>query len=64
MPLVLAVADGHGSDRYFRSNIGAEIAVKVAKQELLRFAQALPLTTTRSTIRDMGEKVPSIIVRR
>jgi serine/threonine protein phosphatase PrpC len=30
LPLILAVADGHGSKSYFRSNKGAEFAVEIA----------------------------------
>jgi len=30
MPLILAVADGHGGKAYFRSDKGAEFAVEIA----------------------------------
>lgn len=30
---ILAIADGHGGERYFRSEIGSKIAVEVAKEE-------------------------------
>jgi serine/threonine protein phosphatase PrpC len=33
-PLILAVADGHGSAAYIRSDVGAEIAVQVASEVL------------------------------
>lgn len=38
-PLILAVADGHGSAAYFRSHVGAEIAVDVACVELANVCQ-------------------------
>lgn len=38
-PLVMALADGHGSERFFRSADGARFAVEVTLQELHRFAR-------------------------
>jgi serine/threonine protein phosphatase PrpC len=38
-PLVLAVADGHGSSNYFRSDRGSRFAVESAKEVLLKFHQ-------------------------
>ena len=38
--LVLAVADGHGNSKSFRSDRGAKIAVKVATETLIEFAKA------------------------
>src|SRR4051794_21077123 len=42
-PLILAVSDGHGSAKYFRSHKGAQIAVKTAVEALLHFAKQ-PIT--------------------
>ncbi|HLL80293.1 MAG TPA: PP2C family serine/threonine-protein phosphatase [Ktedonobacteraceae bacterium] len=38
-PLVISIADGHGSEKYFRSDIGAKHAVEIANDVLYRFAQ-------------------------
>jgi serine/threonine protein phosphatase PrpC len=38
--VVLAVADGHGSERSFRSHVGAELAVRTAVGEGWRFLEA------------------------
>ncbi len=32
--IVITISDGHGSDRYFRSHVGAQLAVKVAAEVL------------------------------
>jgi hypothetical protein len=34
---IAAVADGHGGAKYFRSNVGSELAVKIARSELWKF---------------------------
>ena len=39
LPLVLAISDGHGSEKYFRSDQGAKFAVTLAVEELTQFAQ-------------------------
>ena len=38
LPLILAIADGHGSAKHFRSHIGAKIAVDIAIDELKNFS--------------------------
>ena len=39
-PFALALADGHGSEKYFRSGTGARYASEIAVAELEEFAQA------------------------
>jgi hypothetical protein len=59
---VLSLADGHGSEKYFLSHIGARIAVQVANDILYQFAQAsagLSLTD----IKVGTERLPFQIVR-
>lgn len=36
---VAIVADGHGSPQYFRSNIGSQLAVEVAKESIKKFIE-------------------------
>ncbi|HVB24885.1 MAG TPA: PP2C family serine/threonine-protein phosphatase [Ktedonobacteraceae bacterium] len=38
-PFVISLADGHGSEKYFRSHIGAQFAVEIANEVLYQFAQ-------------------------
>ncbi len=38
---IVIVCDGHGGDRYFRSDIGAELLCKVTKEALLSFASTI-----------------------
>ena len=42
LPLILAVADGHGSTKYFRSHFGAQLATRTAIDVLREFADRLP----------------------
>lgn len=42
LPLIVAVADGHGSEKHFRSHIGAGLATRVAIEVLREFAEHLP----------------------
>jgi hypothetical protein len=41
LPAVLAVSDGHGSEKCFRSHIGSQLAVAAAAAELTAFSQSL-----------------------
>ena len=41
LPAILAVSDGHGSAKCFRSDIGSQLAVKVAAEVLREFAAAI-----------------------
>jgi hypothetical protein len=36
------VCDGHGGERYFRSQIGSELAVKITKEAILNFVETVP----------------------
>lgn len=39
---IAIVSDGHGGDRYFRSDVGSKIAVEVAHRCLVKFAEGIP----------------------
>lgn len=41
VPLVLSIADGHGSEKYFRSHIGSQFAVQAAEEVLHAFVRGL-----------------------
>src|SRR4051812_25638137 len=61
-PLIVAVSDGHGSSRSFRSDRGARIAVNVAVTEAEKLLKALP--DTEEAIREAVEKgLPATIVQ-
>jgi serine/threonine protein phosphatase PrpC len=67
--LILAVADGHGGDRYTRSHVGAGIAVRTAVQVLSR--DLLNLYSENATEPDLSqikamceEWLPKVLVRR
>jgi hypothetical protein len=65
LPLVLAVSDGHGSARCFRSNVGSRIAVETATGVIQEFLASLPEPLNLSAIkRWAGESLPREIVRR
>jgi serine/threonine protein phosphatase PrpC len=42
LPLIVALADGHGNEKHFRSHIGAHLATKTAIDVLREFAEQLP----------------------
>jgi len=42
LPLIMAISDGHGGERSFRSNLGSKIAVQVTLQVLQDFIKGLP----------------------
>jgi serine/threonine protein phosphatase PrpC len=58
LPLILAVADGHGSDKHFRSDIGARLATKTAVDVLREFSQHRPKVGELSL---MMERLPAAI---
>lgn len=62
---ILSVADGHGSDTYFRSKIGSKIATKIATRTMYKFFTEYPLnSTTFSGIRDIIRySIPRLLVR-
>jgi Protein phosphatase 2C len=63
LPIVLAVADGHGGAAYFRSDVGAGCAVEVAVEvgaELAAIAQESDLSAVK---REAEERLPGQISR-
>jgi len=64
IPLVMAIADGHGSARCFRSEVGAERAVDVAVDELHRFHDLHDQSGRLSEVKRMSEELlPKSMVR-
>src|SRR5436190_794120 len=66
-PLFIAIADGHGGDKYFRSDIGAKTAVEVTEHTLHRFVGELEVADrsnikSTATIKQMAEKLPNSIL--
>ncbi|MCA9482115.1 MAG: protein phosphatase 2C domain-containing protein [Nitrospina sp.] len=57
LPLVMAISDGHGSQRSFRSDIGAAIAVDTLSHVLSEFA-GLPVTDFLSLKKDAARILP------
>jgi serine/threonine protein phosphatase PrpC len=65
LPLILAVADGHGSHRSFRSETGARLAVETAAQVISDFLRGQTQTENLSmTKRAAEEWLPTALVRR
>ena len=67
LPLMLAIADGHGGEKYFRSDIGARLAVQAAAEAMKNFEKGLlnqPLTQSLSAIEAAAEHLPWSIVSR
>ncbi|HEY0006414.1 MAG TPA: PP2C family serine/threonine-protein phosphatase [Pyrinomonadaceae bacterium] len=65
LPLVLAVADGHGSARYFRSEAGAQLAVSTATQVVRDFLLGQAGTESLSVAKRAAEEwLPKALVRR
>lgn len=62
---VAAVADGHGQARSFRSAAGAELAVGVAVDVLLRFAKSVEQCqhAASGTRRDLAGHLPRIVAQ-
>lgn len=64
-PVILAVADGHGSAKNFRSHKGSEVAVKVAINTLNDFWANIEAVNNVSSIKRLAEeKLPREIVDR
>lgn len=64
-PLIVAVADGHGSASCFRSHIGARLAVKAAALEIQCFLNGLPDPHDRPAFkRRVEDELPRALVRR
>lgn len=65
VPLILAVADGHGSERSFRSEIGARLAVETATQVISDFLLGQTQAENLSAAKRAAEEwLPVAIVRR
>lgn len=63
-PLVLAVADGHGSARYSRSHIGASLAVETAARLIHEFLAGQSDVVNLSLIKRAAEEwLPGALVR-
>lgn len=65
LPLILAVSDGHGSAKCFRSDVGARRAVHAAVKELGQFQASQRGVSNLSAIkRAAEERLPQLITRR
>ena len=64
-PLIVAVSDGHGSAKYFRSHIGSQLAVEIALALSEEFLNGQPDLNNLSTIkRTAEERLPQEMARR
>jgi hypothetical protein len=64
-PLLLALSDGHGSAKYFRSHEGARIAVESATAVLQEFAAHLSGRETPAQLKEIAETtLPRLLVDR
>src|SRR5215213_10293435 len=63
LPLILAVADGHGSSKSFRSEWGARLAVETAAEVIGDFLQGQSESLS-ATKRAAEEWLPAALVRR
>lgn len=62
LPLVLSIADGHGSEKYFRSHFGAQFAVEIANALVYRFAiehAQQPFSTIASDVQNLPAQIVS-----
>lgn len=65
LPLILAVADGHGSARCFRSDVGSRLAVHTATEVVQESLESLPEAPSFSAVKRWAEEhLPREIVRR
>jgi len=64
-PLVLAVSDGHGSAKCFRSDVGSRLAVNTATRVVQEFLESLSEPVNLSIVKRWAEdNLPREIVRR
>jgi serine/threonine protein phosphatase PrpC len=64
LPLVLAIADGHGSARYSRSHTGAKLAVEISAQLIHNFLAGQTDFNNLSLIKRAAEEwLPQALVR-
>lgn len=65
IPLILAVSDGHGSNKAFRSEVGAELAVRAAESVCQAFLAGQSEPLNASAVKRWGEEnLPRELVRR
>ncbi len=62
-PTILAISDGHGSQKCFRSERGARFAVEVALKTIKEFIETINFKNFILTKRVADELLPQIIVR-
>jgi Serine/threonine protein phosphatase len=63
LPLVLAVADGHGSSRYVRSDRGAQFAVQTATSVIREWLQGTDPHDLAQTKATAADRLPAAIER-
>ncbi len=64
LPLILALSDGHGSTKYFRSNVGSQMAVESATTVLQTFLTEQVEGASLSAIKRIAEeRLPQSLVR-
>lgn len=64
-PLILAVSDGHGSAKYFRSDVGARLAVEITVQLLAELLHGQPAPDNLTAVKRLAEeRLPQELVRR
>jgi serine/threonine protein phosphatase PrpC len=64
-PLILAISDGHGSAKYFRSHVGSEQAVETVAWVIQDLLDGQPDPTNLSAIKRTAEdRLPREVVRR
>jgi hypothetical protein len=65
LPLALAVADGHGSAKCFRSDVGAQLAVAIATQTVQEYCGTQPAGVSLSALQRVAEEqLPLELTRR
>src|SRR2546425_6676737 len=65
MSIMMAIADGHGGDAHFRSDIGAQYAVDIAIKEMESLVCEIPFPIkNHQVIKHLLEQVPENIVNK
>ncbi len=65
LPIILAIADGHGSQKSFRSETGADLAVSIAIETVQDFLEHQPAANNFTQIKRIAEEqLPQELVRR
>jgi Protein phosphatase 2C len=64
VPLIMSISDGHGSERYFRSNRGSRFAVQATTQVLKNFIESLPEPKDLAQVGQLAEElIPEAILQ-